>query len=75
MSADPFTAPWEPDRYYNPDYAGVIGYFVAANGSETKDVTDYDTGRTRTFSGYVVGMWNHDGHDPVFVTGPKFASH
>ncbi len=75
MSADAFTTPWVPNQYASPDYAGVIGYFVANSGNETKQVTDYDTGRTRTFTGYVVGMWDQDGHDPVFVTGPKFASH
>lgn len=75
MSADAFTTPWDPDRYFSTDYIGVIGYFVAANGAETKVVTDYDSGRTRTYRGYVIGMWNHQGHDPCFVAGPKFSGH
>lgn len=75
MRQDAFTTPWEPDRYYNPDYAGVIAYFVANNGAETKAVTDYDSGRTRTYRGYVVGMWNKDGHDPCFIMGEKFGIH
>ena len=75
IQADPFSAPWEPDRYANRDYAGAIAYFVAANGSETKTVTDYDTGRTRTYNGFVIALWNHDGHDPCFITGPSFSGH
>ena len=74
MSADPFTTPWEADRYYNPDYAGALAYMVA-NGSESKDVTDYDSGRTRTYRGYVIAIWNQDGHDPCFVAGPSFSGH
>jgi Type II secretory pathway, pseudopilin PulG len=75
MSADPFTAPWEADRYYNPDYAGTIAYMVAANGTEGKDVTEYESGRTRTYRGYVIAIWNQDGHDPCFVAGPSFGGH
>lgn len=73
MSGDPFTAPWEPNRYYNPDYGGVIGYFVSNVGSETKTVTDYQTGLVRTYRGYVIALWDQDGHDPCFITGPKFS--
>ena len=75
MSADAFTTPWEIDRYYNPEYAGVIAYFVAPTGSDIKEVTDYDSGRARTYRGYVIGMWNKDGHDPCFVMGEKFGIH
>lgn len=75
MSSSAFTDPWYPDTYFNPDYAGVIAYFVANNGAETKEVTDYDSNRARVYRGYVIGMWNQDGHDPCFVAGPKFSGH
>ncbi|MNR92345.1 hypothetical protein D3C86_590350 [compost metagenome] len=74
MSADPFTTPWETDRYFNLDYTGAIAYMVA-NGTETKEVTDYETGRTRAYRGYVIAIWNQDGHDPCFVAGPSFSGH
>lgn len=72
---DAFTDPWEADRYINPDYVGAIAYFVSANGNESKDVTDYDTGLTRSYRGFVVGMWDQDGHNPRFIAGPTFSGH
>ena len=72
---DPFTTPWTVDRYPNPDYAGAIAYVVSANGSESKDVTDYDSGLTRAYRGFVVAMWDQDGHNPRFIAGPTFSGH
>lgn len=72
---DPFTTPWEADRYRDLGYAGAIGYTVAATGAQTKDVTDYDSERTRTYRGYVIAIWNQDGHNPCFISGPEFSGH
>lgn len=63
-----FTDPWYADNYRSANYAGGLGYAVGAS-SETKQVTDYVTGQTFTFRGYVLAIWNQAGHDPCFPTG------
>lgn len=63
-----FTDPWYADNYMNPNYAGGLGYAVGG-AAETKQVTDYMNRKTLTFRGYVLAIWNQEGHDPCFPVG------
>lgn len=72
---DPFTTPWTVDQYVDPDYAGAIAYVVSSTGSETKEVTDFDSGLSRAYRGFVVAMWDQNGHNPRFIAGPTFSGH
>lgn len=69
MGGGPFSDPWTHESFNNPDYAGVTLYYKAATGAETKVVTDYESETTRTYRGYVLGIFNQDGFGPYYVVG------